>query len=103
MKQLQATQTHRAQTQEKQQLYLLLIHISSLSMQRLGNCFLIIIEVDVFVLTQSPLICDKSVLSKAPPTEQDAIPNAMEVKSSYLGWNGPHSTAQQFVRILLWL
>lgn len=28
---------------------------------------------------------------------------AVEVKGSHLGWNGPHSTAQQFVRILLWL
>lgn len=54
MKQLQATQTHRAQTQEKQQLYLLLIHISGLSMQKLGNSSFIIIEVDVFVLTVSP-------------------------------------------------
>lgn len=57
----------------------------------------------MFVLTQSPLNCGKSVLSEAPLTEQDAIPIAVEVNGSYLGWNGPHSTAQQFVRILLWL
>lgn len=55
----------------------------------------------MFVLT--PPNPDKPVLSQAPLAERDAIPDAAEVEGSYLGWNGPHSTAQQFVRILLWL
>lgn len=50
---------------------------------------------DVFVLTQSPLNRDKSVLSRAPLTEQDAIPSACGGQRLLPGmeWSTQHRAA----------
>lgn len=56
----------------------------------------------MFVLPLAPCTLAKVSFPRAL-SGRDAADSSLGAKGSYLGWKGPHSTAQQFVRMLLWL